>query len=101
MAKSDILNSITVFEYFHRDIKILAFGSFGELKLFLLGCGGLWKAEMSMIGENLVKDEFGPPAENGTGEGDQDDTGDDAICSLRPCSSKWLCEVWGPINYYL
>ena len=47
--------------------------------LFLLGCGGLWNGEMSMTGENLVKEELGPPAENGTGEGDQDETGDDVI----------------------
>ena len=32
---------------------------------------------MSITGENLVKDEFGPPPENGTGEGVHIDTGDD------------------------
>ena len=42
----------------------------------LLGCGGFWN-EKSMTGENLVKDEFGPPPVNGIGDGDQDDTGDE------------------------
>jgi len=61
--------------------------------MVLLGCGGFWKVAMSMTGENLVKEEFGPPAENGTGDGDQEETGDEVIAILRPCSSKWLCEV--------
>ena len=43
-----------------------------------------------MTGENLVKEEFGPPAENGTGDGDQEETGDEVIAILLPCSSKWL-----------
>jgi hypothetical protein len=34
---------------------------------------------MSMTGENLVKDELGPPAEKGTGNGDHEETGEEVI----------------------